>query len=304
MSMRSAQVAHQFLTKPCDPRHLTTAITRACELQSQLRSPVLRSVVGELSALPSPPQVVTDLQALLGAQDPSLDRVAAVVATDPALAAKLLQLVNSAFFGLGQRLTSVRDAVSYLGINALSTLVVALSAFDHFDRSDVTPTVLMAEQSHALRHSNIMRDLLPSGQASNDAFVVGLLHDIGILVFMTALPHEHRHARSLAVDQRLHLIDAEHEVFGTTHAHLGAYLLSLWGLPTEVIEAVAMHHRAPDLAHRTVDLTHAAFVAEALDTEMSGRPRLGGAPTFLDPAYVDELGLTDVVAQLRKGPGS
>lgn len=300
MAMRSARVAHQFLTKPCDAAQLTSTVERACTVQGELRSPQLRQVVGEISTLPSPPDVAVRLQELLATSEPSLDAVAALVATDPALSAKILQLVNSAFFGLGQRLTSVRDAVSYLGINVLSKLALALSAFDAVGGGAVPGSFLLAEQAHALRHAGLVRDLLPDGPLAHDAFIVGLLHDIGILVLVSGLPDEHRRARHLAIDEGLELSEAERHVFGTSHAEVGAHLMSLWGLPVEIVEAVAMHHRAPELPHRSLDLLHAAHVAEALESEASARPRLGGrAMAPLDPDYVEALGLTDAVERAR-----
>ncbi|MFP3908052.1 MAG: HDOD domain-containing protein [Acidimicrobiales bacterium] len=300
MALRSSQVAHQFLTKPCDADLLTSTVERACQLQGTLRSPVLRGVVGELTSLPSPPQVVLELRRLLSSDEPSLDRVAELIGTDPGLSAKLLQLVNSAFFGLGKRLTSVREAVSYLGINVLSNLAVAMSAFDRFTEGAANPAFLMAEQAHALRMSGLVRDLVPTGRVGHDAFVVGLLHDVGILVLSSAVPDEHQRARALAIDEGLPLTDAELAVFGTSHAEVGAYLLSLWGLPAEVLEAVANHHRAPELGHRTMDLVHAAYIAEMLDAAHSGRPRFGGAPVAeIDPDYLDQLGVTERIAELR-----
>ena len=120
-ALRAVPVAHQFLTKPCDPELLENVIERACALQELIGDQRVRSVVGKIDKLPSLPRLYSALTRAL--TNPSADAAtaAAILQQDVAMVAKLLQLVNSAFFGLRQRVTSVDQAVAYLGFNMIKT---------------------------------------------------------------------------------------------------------------------------------------------------------------------------------------
>lgn len=239
-ALRSVPVAHQFLSKPCDSATLATTVRNACDLQSRLSRPELRSLVGGIGALPSAPRSFTAITEAFNSPDVSLDDVASLIEQDPGSAAKLLQLVNSAFFGIARNITQVREAVAYLGLTKARDVVLAADVVEMFRSGP--PCLAKIAQSvndRSLVVAAAAREIAPR-RFANDAFVAGILHDIGQLALASAASD-----RYLAIWHEdlsdADLCEAELSTLGATHADLGAHLLRLWGLPFPLVEAVARH---------------------------------------------------------------
>lgn len=293
-ALRSASLAHRFLSKPCEPLRLIEAIDQACRLEQRLRNPELRRLVGQMTALPSPGQVVLDLNEALATPGTSIELVAEIVAGDVAISVKLLQLVNSAFFGLAQEVTSVRQAVAYLGTSLIRSLVAAseVFAFAHEVRPVPYDSVPLLHD-HSLRVAQLAQDLAPPA-LGQDAFVAGLVHDVGALVLAAVLPDLVESIRDEVArgERATHVIETEH--FGADHADVGAYLLSLWGLPYAVVEAVAHHHEPPSVGAEGLQLSHLVAIADAfveLD-DHSGMSFESASPA-LDRTFLEACGLAD-----------
>jgi len=127
--VRALPALHQLLAKPCDAATLRATIERSLEPEATMRDAKVRAVIGRLDKLPSPPRILQRLAEVMSAPTVTLDEIAAVVADDPGLSAKVLQLVNSAYFGSGRRTSSVADAVSLLGTEQLRYIGVTASVF-------------------------------------------------------------------------------------------------------------------------------------------------------------------------------
>lgn len=270
--LRTVPVAHQYLTKPCDAQQLREVIERVCNVQAILSDGKLRQVAGYLGELPSSPRLYTALTQALASPDTSVAMIADIVEQDVAMSAKCLQLVNSAFFGLARRVTNIRQAVMYLGTNMLRTLVFSVEVFRSFDPSGrLGRRTLAGLESHALATAGIARSLVQDKQQSDDAFIGGLLHDVGKLVLASRLPQRFEQIVATAIEKRRPLHEIELEVLGVTHAELGAYLLGLWGLPYQIVEVVAYHHRPDQVPHRSFGVLDAVHVANALANEYGTR---------------------------------
>lgn len=260
-ALRSVPVAHQFLAKPCDPEILATTVRDACSLRERLTRPDLREMIGRLSALPSPPRLFSALTEALGQPEVHLGKVAAIIKRDPGCSSKLLQLVNSSFFGVARRVTRIDEAVAYLGVARVRDVVLAVEATAAFQPSTPALARLAQEISdHGLGVALVARQQVRARYA-HDVFMAGVLHDIGRLVLAVNLPEVYHEIeqRRLAGES---LCELERERFGTTHAEVGAYLLRLWGLPLTLIDAVARHHdpESPD----AVDSPVTAALSEAV----------------------------------------
>jgi putative nucleotidyltransferase with HDIG domain len=263
-AMRSVFLAHRFLSKPCDPRMLDSVLERASKVNDLLEDPELRAEAGNVAMLPAAPGVFLALSEVLEKPEAALKDVVCIVEGDTALCAKILQLVNSAFFGLPRRVGSITEAVNYLGITVIKNLALALETFAGAE-GDQRRAAL---QRHSLLTAKIARGLFRSNHArAEEAFVAGLLHDIGRL-----LP---RRAAAAGPEDR--------------HARLGAYLLGLWGLPHPIIEAVAFHDNPRGLGHTGFELVDAVYIAEGLSAELVG----GCTPEPFDMAYLAERGITE-----------
>ena len=295
---RVATVAHRFLTKPCDPETLEKTLTRTVELRALLASEEVRRCIGGAATLPSLPRACAALNEAVADERVEMENIARIIEKDVAMASKVLKLVNSSFFGLPRQVASIAQAVSYLGLNTIRNLVVAESMFQAFTGSDLQE--FEREQSAALLAARIARRLLSDKRQADAASAAALLHHVGILALASRLPHEHRERVELARARRVPLHVVEREQLGTTHAEIGAYLLGLWGLPHDVIEAVANHH-APWSTVATLDVGAAVRFGDALscslflgfeDAELHGEP----APTEL----LDRFGIVATLTRLSQ----
>jgi HD-like signal output (HDOD) protein/CheY-like chemotaxis protein len=261
-------LVHQFLAKPCPPEELQSAINRALHLRDLLEDPVLRGVVSRMQALPSQPDVYTRLMRAVRSESVSMEGIARIVEENPSIAARVLQLVNSAFFGLPRPTASIKEAVVFIGTKTLRTLVLSVEAFRDLELDEKAEGLSLAElQEHAVVAARIAAELVPTADREA-AYSAGLLHSVGILVLASQLPDEWSRIVGAARDEQRCLADVERLVLGVTHGEIAAALLSLWGLPHDVIEGVA-HHLDPSpvegFGGRLVAVTH---VASRLATEI------------------------------------
>lgn len=289
-ALRAVPVAHQFLAKPCDPERLVEALRRAESLQQVLDTPALRRAIGTVRHLPILPETYQGLARVLADVDAPLAAAAALVERDAALCAKMLQVVNSAFFGLPRRVSSVQTAVSLLGVATLKSLVLAMKVFDIVPAGRRLGSYCVRRlQRHCLLVGNVARHLVSSRREAEDAFTAGILHEVGELVLAAELPETLSTVAEAVRDTGKARETIERERFGATHGELGAALLSTWGLPYPIVEATLHHHRPARVDGTDRQMLAAVHVADGL----AGETDLGdqvGPPGALDPECVAALG--------------
>lgn len=291
-------LVHQFLAKPCPPEELQAAIDRALHLRSLLDDPTLRSVVARMRALPSQPDVYTRLMNAVRS-DVGMEDIASIVEENPSVAARVLQLVNSAFFGLPRPTASIKEAVVFIGTKTLRTLVLSVEAFRDLEldasRRGLNPAAL---QENAVTTARISAEMVPASEREA-AYAAGLLHSIGVLVLASQLSEDWGRIVEEARSQQRSLLEVERLVLGVDHGQVAAALLSLWGLPHDVIEAVAQHlHPRPvtGFGGHLVAVTH---VASRLAEEISP-PYLEGVPTTpIDHEYLKADGTAESLDDWR-----
>lgn len=301
-AFRAVPVAHQFLGKPCDSSTLRVAIERACGLQTVLNDEVLRRTVGSIRQLPALPRTYAALTEALEGEDVSLDRVAKIVEQDVAIAAKILQLVNSAFFGLSRDVTNVRTAVSYLGIDILKSLVLSFGVFRAFENAGLVPGFSVEQfQDHAHLTAKIAAGLPTIKYLEDATALAALLHDVGKLILASEMPARFAQVLETAREHAQPVHEVEREILGVTHAEMGAYLLGLWGLPWSVVEAVAHHHVPGRVPQQGLDALATVHIANILARECTASPAGDGgvAPQTFDPAYLDLLGISEFLPEWR-----
>jgi HD-like signal output (HDOD) protein len=273
LSTRAVSVAHRFLAKPCSAPELQSIIERLCALQDLLYAPELRKIVGAIGQLPSLSITYTSLMQAVRDPDASVDKVAEIIERDVGMSAKVLQLVNSAFFGLAQRVATLQAAVGYLGMETIKNLALASEAFRVFMPHPRIPlSECEAIQRHAHRAAAIAAALPLEPQNRDATVLAALLHDVGSLVLAGTMPDAFCDARTLAAQRGCKEFEGEEELLGTSHAEIGAYLLGLWGLPNLAVEAIAHHHRPERIPHSGLDCTVAVYVADLLDEELETHP--------------------------------
>lgn len=267
----SLQATHQFVAKPFHPRELKATLEQLGRLKTLLADKALQSIAGHLNTLPSFPAVYLDVIVALSSEDASMDQIGEIISRDPALVAKLLQVANSAAFGLMKKVSSPTEAVQFLGFSTVRALTLSVHVFANF--IGIRHARFSAERlcDHSMRTAQIARAIMQAEGATlaeiDHAYTAGMLHDVGKLVLAQNLPDQFQQALQLADQRRLPAFAAEREVFGTTHAAVGAYLLGLWGLPGDIVEGVAFHSEPPAGAFTAAGAVH---IASALEHEAAG----------------------------------
>lgn len=304
LAMRALPVAHQYLNKPCDREKIVQAVNRTCSILELVHNPRIREVVGETTALPSTPRLYNSLIHLISSGEAGVDEVAAVVEMDPAMCAKFLQMANSAFFSLPRTIVEVRDAVALLGFRTVSEVVLAAEVFQSFGGPRKVRGLHMNQfQERSLLISKLVTSIAEeTGLDAHSASSAGMLHDIGLLVLEMKVPDACRLVWKTAVEEGLPLHEAELRELQTHHAHVGAALLGMWGLPTQLVEAVMHHERPSESVTGVFDLAGAVHFAQYIVNTVQDEleDRTPEVPHYLDMEYLNETGLSSALSDWRE----
>lgn len=285
---------HQYLSKPCDERELRMALLRATQLEESLQSETLRELVTRCSSLPSVPELYSELIEIL--QDPDTDNhdMAAIVLKDGGMTARILKLANSAFFGCGREISDVSEAITYLGTETIKSLILFSNAFSQHEHLKFPGFDAQSLWRHSLEVANASKMIAiyesEERKVAEEAYVAGLLHDVGKLMLAVNLPGLYREAITVARLEKVPLSTVERKMFGADHADIGGYLLGLWGLPVPVVEAIALHHRPSAAVQKKFSPLTAVHAGNILIS--SKTPAIEGVPASeWDESYLAELDL-------------
>lgn len=293
---------HQFLSKPCDPESLKSTVQRACSMENSVENERLKQLVAQMGRLPSLPAIYIEIVEKLNDPECSIEDVGAIVGKDLGMTAQFLKLVNSAFFGLSQPITSPFEAALYLGLETIKSLVLSIHAFSQFEDLKGCGFNLDALMLHSMNTAARAKQIAQLEDASqkvcDECFVAGMLHDTGKLVLAVNYPKEFERVMQRIREGNVSAWAAEKEIFGADHASVGGYLLGLWGLPVPVVEAIALHHSPRAATVLEFSPLTAVHAANAIERERSGGIA-GVIEGELDLAYLQTLGLTPRVAAWR-----
>lgn len=271
---------HYFLPRACDRRTLRSALHRVADLQLFLRSAGVESVLGRLDRLPSVNRVFSRLICEANRPDVAPSDLARIVETDVSLSARVLQIVNSSYFGLGMRIASIHQAVSYLGVTMMRSVAMAAQLQTLFDTTPIALAAATESQRHGLITGRLAAHLVEKRADADLALSAGLLHDIGKLALLCAVRSRMTPARSTS-----HA--AADDVADVSHAALGGFLAHVWGLPDEICEIISFHHKPHRAGHSEITALTYVHVADAIVAS-----ELGGAPLELDMPYLTRIRAT------------
>lgn len=297
--VRAVRLAHQYLSKPCEGETLREKLGQAVRLRRLMECPRLREITSGLSSLRAVPSLYTAVLAEIESANPSALKVGEIIAQDPGMTAKVLQLINSAFFSMRAHVSDPGRAVQLLGLDTIKALVLSVQVFSTFKgRGCASPSAIW---EHSTRTARIARELATrlglDGRGLNEAFTAGLLHDVGKLVLADAMP-EYESVLQQGIHDPVRAIDIERETFGASHAEVGAYLFGLWGLPYGIVEAVAWHHRPSESGVDGRCALTAVHAANAIDHELTQPTQAHAA---VDDQYLATLGLAGEYAGWKSG---
>ncbi len=293
--VKSIDIAHQLIAKPCDDEQLKAAIQRAVMIRDMLKKYGLKDIVVRMDRLPGLPGLYTDITAALKKEDTTVEDIADIVARDVGVTAKILKLVNSSFFGLPQHVTSLSKAIGMLGMDTVQAMALSACSVEQLCNR---ASGLSARQiwEHGFLTANFARSIARQEKmkrnVTDDTFMAGLMHDIGQMIVAVNLPEKWQAARKLAQKEGFAMHLAEEQVIGADHAVIGAYLLGLWGLPEPVVQAVCHHHHpdqegcvelspaliisiADAFAHNLEHLADSKTTIKGIDSDLAERLNLG-----------------------------
>jgi HD-like signal output (HDOD) protein len=293
--LKAIAPAHQFLSKPCDPEQLRSVLEKTLALTDLLQNTSLKCFISRMKSVPSLPLLYQQVTSELHSADPSASRLGEIIAQDMAMTAKLLQIVNSAAYGMRTQISEPKQAVFVLGLDTIQALVLSLGIFSAFDPHLLGPGQAERLWEHAVCVSKYSRAIAisqgVSGRDLDPYNSAGLLHDIGKLIMASACPQDYRRVVAAAISTGTRLDVVEFREFGCTHAEVGAYLLGVWGLPTVIVEAVAWNHRPSDSHVNEFSPLAAVHVANAFDAQQ--HPDRGYMDSDIDQEFLDRMGLGD-----------
>lgn len=255
--LRTVGPAHQYLAKPVDAETLTRVLQRSLALRQRLQAPELRTIVGGVQNLPSPPDIYFQLLRELESERSSAKSIASIIERDVAMTAATLKMTNSAYFGLSRSITEVHRAVQYLGAETIKG--IALSTGLYSTHSGGHAAAMISRLSSRSLGLGLMTRTICRAESfppaeCDQACCAAMLCHAGSLLLMVSWPDRFASAVRRVESQGIPIVDAEREEFGATHAELGGYLLGLWGFRDPVVEAVMYHHDPGSASNTALDL--------------------------------------------------
>jgi len=287
-----------------------------------LTNPKVQALIARVDTLPALPEIHRKIMGELQQANPSIHRVAELITQDLGLSASIIKLVNSAFFGLRTRVSSPLHAVNLLGLEVLSALVLSVKLFSSFDQSQYPGFNLDFLWRHSLNTGLFAKaiaraEALPPRE-QDDIYIAGILHDIGKLALLSHGQGVYSDVLAKCREENTHVWMIEQRLLNTSHAELGAYLLSTWGLDQEIVHCIQAHHTLENylgghplwaaIIHtancfdHTLTVINASYSRHPLD--MEGLTRMGVAGRLPAWSEVCENALREITAHEQENPDS
>jgi putative nucleotidyltransferase with HDIG domain len=270
-------------------------VVRAVLVHEWTSQPSVRELLAMIKRLPTLPRLHAQVTRELQSPNGSLEVVSQFVRKDPVMAAKFLQVINSAGFGMAYTVADPGEAVMFLGSVRTRALILVAGVFSQFDELKCSSFSPEQMWQHSLQVASLAQGITlaqtEDPRLAEVAFTAGLLHDIGKLVLAGNVPEMYATAHKLQQIKRIHESEAETTILNTTHSRLGACLLGAWRLPLPIVEAVAWHHSPSQSCDTGFSVLTAVHAGNVLAHETAGSNAGIGLPSRFDVFYLANLGL-------------
>lgn len=255
-------IAKFYILKPLKKEKLLEYVGQIFETEEILKSNDLLHLINNAEKLPT---IETSYQNILNMieKDMETGRISKEIEKDFAISSKLLQIANSAYYGL--QTGSVKHATVYLGLSNLKSLVYSTSILDSFRGSEEGERKVKDLWAHALLTSKLLHyiyEIFLEKKLPESAYSAGLLHNIGSLILIQNRFEDYTKVLTTAQPKALDMLDLERTAFGVTHQEAGGYLISWWKLPFPIVEAALYHHRPLDPSVINREIVAAVHIAQ------------------------------------------
>ncbi len=283
------------ISQTTDAANLAANISRIARVQEWMADAGIKKLLALCRKLPAMPKLYAQVSKELSSPNGSIDVVAQLIAQDPVMTAKILQVVNSAFFALGRQVSEPSDAVMFLGAERTRSLILLAGVFTQFDGVGCPGFMPEPIWNHSLQVGALARTITmaetKNAKLAEAAFTAGLIHDMGKLILAANVPAMCNSIEQLHKSKQLTQREAEMQVLGTTHAELAACLLGTWALPLPVLEAVAWHHHPERSSDKGFTLLTAVHAANVFAYELGCGSGTNALPETFDHPYLIQIGL-------------
>jgi HD-like signal output (HDOD) protein len=267
---------------------------------TEQRQQVVAAAIREISHIATLPEITLKIVELVEDPKSTAQDLHKIISNDPALCTRILKVVNSSFYGLPGQIASINRAIVMLGLNAVKNIAIAASLAKLFRGGELTPNFsakdLWTHSTLAGAASKMIADAMKMG-ISDEAFLAGLMHDIGIMVEM-----QFDRSKLIEVVEKMQvdgsgnptssLIELENEAFGANHMDFGAGLCEKWKFPKNFALVAGHHHRPLDLAPEHRKLACIIYLADRMAAGTGQGFRLDLMSLEVDPAVREELKMT------------
>jgi len=300
---KAAELVHRVYPSSSSTEEMGDMIEYLVKIMRLLNRSSLQDYVANVGCLPSPPAIYRQLSEAIKSEVSDLREISEIVEQDPSVVAQIIKQVNSAFFGFNREISDLKEAISMLGVRNLRSLALSSQLHSQFAEGEGwnqfsfemvnQRSLLVARLAQA-----ISRRAGANKTVQDQAFLAGLLHDLGIMIMASHDPEQYRKLLSYAVKKQKPIYLVEKAAFGFFHGEVAGALLALWNLPPQVVEAVTLHHVPHLSACKEFSPLTAVHVADAMlpSVPVEGKCDLASS---LSLRYLDQVGVMDEVPQWR-----
>ncbi len=300
---KAVSCAHQFIAKPCDSDQLISQLSRSFAIRERIRSQKVAQVLPSLRSLPAMPQVYKRVLDMIENPRCTSRKVGEVISKDIGMSAKILQIVNSAFYGPSMKISDPVRASVYLGIKAIKALALTDGVFSTLPEETVQEFCVTGLQEHCVRVGALARSICKTqkftDQQQEIAMMAGILHDTGKMILITEFDYEFSEIIRLSRVEQKPCHEIERETIDLTHAELGGCLLNLWGLGNDIIEAATFHHEPEQCVDNGFSIATAVYLANAIDHQLCSSLSDGWSED-INMDILETLELTEMLPEWKR----
>jgi len=292
MMLKATHHVHQFLSMPDDPVLLKRKIEKIYSLQAYLHNHKIAGIINNVKDLPGVPELYLKIEEEINKNSPSFKRIEELISKDIHMTVKILQLVNSAFFGLPVKIINPLQAINFLGLGTIKSLVLMVHLFGSDDPAHPLYRHINKLWEHSLKvakFSKIMSvEETSEPKTMEETYIGGLLHDVGKIVLWQT-DNYFTEIERLQNEYQITTTEAEYVLYQTSHAEIGAYLLGIWGLPESLVEIVCFHHHPSNSSPKVFGPLSMVHISDHILNQ-----------GILDQDYIEELKIGEKLSKWKE----